>query len=258
MLWLLFLLFSSVSVVAPFSRDTYSRIVIHSSIIIHCKTAPQPFSYLISCPKIPMHLSTFITCFILQINSVQNLNWLESFYFAFQLNTHTRRAIDGGNPSIVFMQKREVKGEEENDNDSDDEETIPFSLIYVHLKHAKIHFFASFYQRQLQFMPIFLSFSFSPHIYTLLSITIGLTMHQIAIKNKCLSLIIKMWTVSGELCRAIFPYSNGTARAPIFNHNNAHTNTYTHIFAVSLTHTHKHKNIHTDNERHVNTLSIQL
>lgn len=176
-------------------------------------------------------------------------------------HTHTHRAIDGCNPSIVFMQKREVKGEEENDNDSDDEETIPFSLIYTlsSSKTCKNTFFRIFLSATTPihvYLPLFLSLS--PHIYTLLSITIGLTMHQIAIKNKCLSLIIKMWTVSGELCGAIFPYSNGTARAPIFNHNNAHTNTYTHIFAVSLTHTHKHKNIHTDNERHVNTLSIQL
>lgn len=172
MLWLLFLLFSSVSVVAPFCRDTYSRIVIHSSIIIHCKTAPQPFSYLISCPKIPMHLSTFITCFILQINSVQNLNWLESFYFAFQLNTHTRRAIDGCNPSIVFMQKREVKGEEENDNDSDDEETIPFSLIYTlsSSKTCKNTFFRIFLSATTPihaYLPLFLFLS--THLYAIIN-----------------------------------------------------------------------------------------
>lgn len=83
-------------------------------------------------------------------------------------HTHTHRAIDGCNPSIVFMQKREVKGEEENDNDSDDEETIPFSLIYTlsSSKTCKNTFFRIFLSATTPihvYLPLFLSFSLSLH-----------------------------------------------------------------------------------------------
>lgn len=190
-------------------------------------------------------------------------NWLKSIELI-QIITH--QLIDATFGMSVWKEMEKVENLKRKENVRENEKSCHFHLfkLWLHRKHGKLHVFsASCNQRQMfQFISVSLSisiafcflslyFALSLHLYAIIyHDRFGLTMHKIAIKIKCSSLIAQMWTVSDKLYGNFFSIVEWLA--PTHMHTHTQTSTFSHA------HTHKHINPHTDNGRQANLLSIWL